>query len=95
MVTNLISGFDYPTSNLFLPELWHIKKILDEARFSEDNCLMRTTSKMKKRFDKYWGDSNLLISLAAILNPRNKLVLVSLKEEIVHNNHKIPFEIVV
>lgn len=76
MVTNLISGTDYPTSNLFLPELWHIKKILDEARFSEDSCLTKMATKMKMRFDKYWGDCNLLISLAAILDPRNKIKFI-------------------
>lgn len=31
---------------------------------------------MKMRFDKYWGDCNLLISLAAILDPRNKLKFI-------------------
>ncbi|KAG8655564.1 hypothetical protein MANES_04G059444v8 [Manihot esculenta] len=30
-VTNVISGTEYPTSNLFLPELHSIKKLLDEA----------------------------------------------------------------
>ncbi|GAV84155.1 DUF4413 domain-containing protein [Cephalotus follicularis] len=28
---------------------------------------------MKLKFDKDWGDSNLLISIAAILDPRNKM----------------------
>ncbi|XP_043813814.1 zinc finger BED domain-containing protein DAYSLEEPER-like [Manihot esculenta] len=32
--------------------------------------------KMKCKFDKYWGDCNLLISLAAILDPRNKMKLI-------------------
>lgn len=76
MITNLISGTDYPTSNLLLPELWHIKKILDEACSSEDSCLMKMATKMKKKFDKYWGDCNLLISLAAILDPRNKIKFI-------------------
>lgn len=31
---------------------------------------------MKMRFDKYWGDCNLLISLAAILDPRNKIKFI-------------------
>lgn len=76
MVTNLISGTDYPTSNLFLPELWHIKTILDEACFSEDSCLTKMATKMKMKLDKYWGDYNLLISLVAILDPRNKLKFI-------------------
>ena len=28
-VTNVVSGSDYPTSNLFLPEVWRMKEILD------------------------------------------------------------------
>ena len=28
-VTNIVSGFDYPTSNLFLLEVWRIKEILN------------------------------------------------------------------
>ncbi|KAF2324201.1 hypothetical protein GH714_009903 [Hevea brasiliensis] len=33
-------------------------------------------SKMKKKIDKYWGDCNLLISIAVISDPRNKMKLV-------------------
>ncbi|KAK1365244.1 hypothetical protein POM88_040805 [Heracleum sosnowskyi] len=69
-------GTDYPTSNLFLPELWHIKKILDEAQFSEDSCLKTIATNLKMKFDKYWDDCNLLISLAAILDPRNKIKFI-------------------
>ena len=32
--------------------------------------------KMKDKFDKYWGDCNLLISMAAVLDPRNKMQLI-------------------
>ena len=28
-VTNIVSGSDYPTSSLFLPEVWRIKEILN------------------------------------------------------------------
>ena len=32
--------------------------------------------KMKDKFDKYWGDYNLLISMAAVLDPRIKMQLI-------------------
>ncbi|CAN1798135.1 Zinc finger BED domain-containing protein RICESLEEPER 1 [Linum perenne] len=32
--------------------------------------------KMLEKFDKYWGDCNLVIAFAAILDPRNKFTLV-------------------
>ncbi len=30
-------------------------------------------TQMKKKFDKYWGECNLIISIAAILDPRVKM----------------------
>ena len=32
--------------------------------------------KMKEKFDKYQGDCNLLLSIAAILDPRNKMQMI-------------------
>ena len=32
--------------------------------------------KMKTKFDKYWGECNLLLSIAAVLDPRNKMKLI-------------------
>ncbi|OMO98766.1 hypothetical protein COLO4_13714, partial [Corchorus olitorius] len=32
--------------------------------------------KMQLKFDKYWGECNLLISIAAVLDSRNKMVLI-------------------
>ena len=32
--------------------------------------------KMKDKFDKYWSECNLLISMAAVLDPRNKMQLI-------------------
>ncbi|KAI0504151.1 hypothetical protein KFK09_015099 [Dendrobium nobile] len=60
-----------------MSELWGIKEMLD------DNCLHGSAHirdmarKMKDKFDKYWGDCNLLISLGAILDPRNKMKMIS------------------
>nr|GMD52882.1 zinc finger BED domain-containing protein RICESLEEPER 2-like [Ipomoea batatas] len=35
-VTQIISGSEYPTSNLFLPELYNIKEILCQKACTED-----------------------------------------------------------
>lgn len=69
-------GTEYPTSNLFLPELWQIKEILDEKSMSGSSYMMEMARKMKLKFDKYWGECNLLISIAAVLDPRNKMKLI-------------------
>ncbi|WOL11396.1 zinc finger BED domain-containing protein RICESLEEPER 2-like [Canna indica] len=68
---------EYPTANLFLPELWRIKNALNDKIDDDDECVRAMARKMKVKFDKYWGDCNLLISIAAILDPRNKMQLVT------------------
>ena len=69
-------GFEYPTSNLFLPELYNVKKLLDEKYYAENGFMHSMVRKMKDKFDKDWGDCNLLISCAVVLDPRNKMQLV-------------------
>ncbi|XP_075491716.1 zinc finger BED domain-containing protein RICESLEEPER 1-like isoform X5 [Primulina tabacum] len=75
-VTHIISGSEYPTSKLFLPELYNIKKLLKNTNVGEDSFMADMIKKMKTKFDKYWGDCNLLISIAAVLDPRNKMKLI-------------------
>ena len=75
-ITKVISASESPTSNLFLTELWTTKKVLDEARNSPNNFMWEMVTKMKEKFDKYWGDANLLIAIAAILDPRTKMKFV-------------------
>ena len=69
-------GSEYPTSNLFLPELYNVKKLLDEKYYAENGFMHSMVRKIKDKFNKYWGDCNLLISCAAVLDPRNKMQLV-------------------
>lgn len=49
MINTSISnpGCEYPTSNLFLPELTLIKETLDENSVSSDADMKRMTLKMK------------------------------------------------
>ncbi|XP_059454944.1 zinc finger BED domain-containing protein RICESLEEPER 2-like [Corylus avellana] len=75
-VTNVVSGSDYPTSNLFLPEVWRMKEIVD-IKVGDRNEYMRLMSaKMSDKFDKYWGESNMVMVLAAVLDPRYKMKLI-------------------
>ncbi|KAG5564419.1 hypothetical protein RHGRI_000563 [Rhododendron griersonianum] len=52
-VTNIISGSGYPTSNLFLTEVWRIKEILDKSIEDSDDCIRLMAIRMKLKFDKY------------------------------------------
>ncbi|KAL4324565.1 hypothetical protein GQ457_11G023750 [Hibiscus cannabinus] len=51
--TNVISGFDYPTFNLFLSEIYRIKMLLDTSSKSSDDFFKSMVTNMKERFDKY------------------------------------------
>ncbi|XP_042374966.1 zinc finger BED domain-containing protein RICESLEEPER 2-like [Zingiber officinale] len=69
-------GSEYPTSNLFLQEVQKIKSALDIYAQHEDLFLKQLASKMKEKFDKYWGDCNLLMAIAAVLDPTKKMLAV-------------------
>lgn len=74
--TNVFSGCEYPTSNLFLPEIWKIKELLNENIVDGCEYMKEMACKMKEKFDKYRGQCNLLMAIASILDPRYKMQLV-------------------
>ncbi|XP_062003222.1 zinc finger BED domain-containing protein RICESLEEPER 2-like [Rosa rugosa] len=74
--TNIFSGSDYPTANLILPEIWKIKQILNDASVDDCDYMREMSLKMSAKFDKYWGDCNLLIAIAVVLDPRYKMKFI-------------------
>ncbi|WOL14226.1 zinc finger BED domain-containing protein RICESLEEPER 2-like [Canna indica] len=74
--TNVFSGYEYPTANLFLPEVWKIKQLLELTIVDDCEYMKAMAFKMKDKFDKYWGECNLLMIIASILDPRYKMQLV-------------------
>ncbi|TYG40408.1 hypothetical protein ES288_D12G090200v1 [Gossypium darwinii] len=79
-VNFIISGSEYPTSNLFFPELWSIKELLMEKSLSEELWMRQMADKMQIKFDKYWDECSLLISIVVIIDPKNKMKLIYLYE---------------
>lgn len=75
-VTNIISGSDYPTSNLFLNEVRQVKVLLDKKSQEEDDFIRVMTRRMKEKFEKYWGECNLLMAIASVLDPRGKMRII-------------------
>ncbi|XP_031281653.1 zinc finger BED domain-containing protein RICESLEEPER 2-like [Pistacia vera] len=62
------SGFIYSPNN----EDWEkIQKAIDENEF-----IRVMVKKMKEKFDKYWGECNLLMSIATVLDPRYKMKVI-------------------
>ncbi|GKA01116.1 zinc finger BED domain-containing protein RICESLEEPER 2-like protein [Tanacetum coccineum] len=72
-VTHIISGSDYPTSNLFLCEVYKVKQVLDGKKDDESEFIRKMVEKMKEKFDKYWAEVHLLMAIAAVLDPRVKM----------------------
>ncbi|XP_062170516.1 zinc finger BED domain-containing protein RICESLEEPER 2-like [Alnus glutinosa] len=69
-VTSIVFGSEYPTSNLFLPKVWWMKEILLLKCRDNNDYIRAMTSKMSNKFEKYWGNCNSLMALAAMLDPR-------------------------
>ncbi|KAL2921344.1 Zinc finger BED domain-containing protein RICESLEEPER 2 [Bienertia sinuspersici] len=76
--TMIISGSEYPTSNLFLGEVRRVKKLLDSKSESSDEFVREMVKNMKQRFDKYWGECNLLMCIAVVLDPQIKMPTVEI-----------------
>ncbi|XP_058776849.1 zinc finger BED domain-containing protein RICESLEEPER 2-like [Vicia villosa] len=69
-VTSIISGTSYPTANLFLSELYRVKVLLNNpSSISHNPQLQALASEVKLKYDKYWSESNTLISIGAVLDP--------------------------
>ncbi|XP_030959061.1 zinc finger BED domain-containing protein RICESLEEPER 1-like [Quercus lobata] len=76
-VTNVISGSEYPTANIFLLEVWKIKEALNEKSLDENDYISAMACKMKLKFDKYWGECNFVMAIAVVLDPRFKMTLIN------------------
>jgi hypothetical protein len=74
--TNLFSGTSYPTSNLFFNEVFKVKRAICEAYGSSDEFLSDMSRVMFDKFEKYWGEVSLLMTVASILDPRFKMNLI-------------------
>nr|GMC71496.1 zinc finger BED domain-containing protein RICESLEEPER 2-like [Ipomoea batatas] len=83
--TQVISRTNYPTSNVFLGVVWKVKHVLNENDFHHEELIRDMIEKMKTKFDKYWGDCNLLMSIGAILDPRYKMRLVDFAFNQIYN----------
>ncbi|XP_039123285.1 zinc finger BED domain-containing protein RICESLEEPER 2-like [Dioscorea cayenensis subsp. rotundata] len=74
--TNIISGSEYPALNFFLNEVFRVKEVLDR-KYQEsrdgDNFIFDMVTSMKIKFEKCWGECNLLMAIGAILDPRCKM----------------------
>ena len=85
-VTELFSGRKYPTINLFFRYICDIKVRLNSWLSNEEQIVKDMALKMKDKFDKYWSTINVVLAIAAILDPRDKLACVEFYFEVINGD---------
>ncbi|KAM0058901.1 putative transcription factor/ chromatin remodeling BED-type(Zn) family [Helianthus debilis subsp. tardiflorus] len=75
-ITTLFSGSSYPTSNLYFHHVWRIRLYIEKEMCNVDQVISGMAKDMKEKFDKYWKSYSMILSFAAILDPRYKVKLV-------------------
>jgi len=53
-----------------------IKEILADMCMDQDEYIKSMAHEMNAKFEKYWGECNLLMSIAAVLDLRCKMELI-------------------
>ncbi|XP_075675234.1 zinc finger BED domain-containing protein RICESLEEPER 1-like [Castanea sativa] len=74
---NWLPRSEYPTTNIFLPEVWKIKEVLNKKLLDENDYISAMACKMKLKFDKYWDECNFVMAIAIVLDPRFKMTLIN------------------
>ncbi|KAF7839222.1 zinc finger BED domain-containing protein RICESLEEPER 2-like [Senna tora] len=75
-VTEMFSGTQYPTTNLFFPLMCEIRLSLQNRLSSSIGTISNMASKMMTKFEKYWSTVHGVMGVAIVLDPRYKLKLV-------------------
>ncbi|TVU48891.1 hypothetical protein EJB05_00173, partial [Eragrostis curvula] len=74
--TKLISGSQYPTSNLYFHQMWKIKMLLEKETTEADSTIKDVLTGMKKKFTKYWRKSYISLCVPVVFDPRYKLKFI-------------------
>lgn len=65
-----------PTSNLYFKAVWKVHSRLFDMVRGPVNFMTPMVKEMQSKFDRYWSEYNLILSCAAILDPRYKIKFV-------------------
>uniref|UniRef100_A0ACD6AK87 Uncharacterized protein n=1 Tax=Avena sativa TaxID=4498 RepID=A0ACD6AK87_AVESA len=74
--TKVFSMYNFPTARRYLEEIWGIRELLVDEKYTKDDFLKGLCKDMKEKFDKYWDKPNKVLLVASLLDPRYKLVLL-------------------
>ncbi|KAL5157698.1 putative AC transposase [Glycine soja] len=76
-VTELSSGTQYPTSNVYFSKMCEIRLTLNEWIFSSNSTIQGMADSMIPKFKKHWGMINGVMTIGVILDPRLKMKLLN------------------
>ncbi|KAM0830553.1 hypothetical protein ACQ4PT_066132 [Festuca glaucescens] len=71
-ITELFSGTNYVTANIYFPQICEIKANMRKWSNSSNEIIRNMTEAMTLKFDKYWTDIQGLMGIATLLDPRYK-----------------------
>jgi hypothetical protein len=74
--TDIVSSSQYSTSNLYFHEMWKIKLALEQESSIEVAEIAMVLKAMKKKFNKYWNKSYVLLCVPVVFDPRYKLKFI-------------------
>ncbi|KAL2921565.1 Zinc finger BED domain-containing protein RICESLEEPER 1 [Bienertia sinuspersici] len=74
--TLAFSGSNYPTSNLYFPNVLKVRLLLKEEMNSHDKFMQKMVVKMNEKFGKYWSRFSSIMAVAVVLDPRFKIQFV-------------------
>lgn len=74
--TKVLSMHKFPTAHRYLEEIWGIRELLVDDKYTSDDFLKELCKDMKAKFDKYWDQPNKVLLVASLLNPRYKIALL-------------------
>ncbi|KAJ4790660.1 Zinc finger BED domain-containing protein DAYSLEEPER [Rhynchospora pubera] len=75
--TKIFSSVRKPSSHTYIKEVWTIRRLLLLENHKDSAILMELAIRMQKKFDKYWENPNLILTLATIFDPRYKLIFLA------------------
>ncbi|KAB2041399.1 hypothetical protein ES319_D02G145600v1 [Gossypium barbadense] len=90
-VTCVFSGSNYPTANLYFRGVWKVHKLLIDMVKGPYSFLTPMVKQMQEKFNKYWAEYSLILSCAAILDPRYKLNYVQYYFKTIYGIHALDF----
>ncbi|KAK9288476.1 hypothetical protein L1049_016933 [Liquidambar formosana] len=72
-VANALFETKHITSNVYLHHLQELQAILTQESSNSDSFIRTVVEKMQQKFDKYWKDMFLVLTIATVMDPRYKM----------------------